>query len=176
MSFLRYFIPSDNVNNFFFFLSNMDVLYETGNIAATREPTKVCFVDTAVYTRNRLFRILGSSKFGKPHSASLRIAEVNAFPFPTDFCNSKFYKPESSFATAKQEEAESSINEVSIFNLFPRAVCIESAYLFSSHVLCSFPSAAALHFRRKRQSWKSLNRPWTGHRTPKPWQRPWLFL
>jgi len=53
-----------------------------------------CFVDTGVYTRNRLFRILGSSKFGKPAEAALRIAKANRFPFPDGFCNSCFYLPD----------------------------------------------------------------------------------
>jgi hypothetical protein len=50
-----------------------------------------CFVDLSVYTRNRLFRILGSTKFGKPSSAALRIASANEFSFPNGFDNSKFY-------------------------------------------------------------------------------------
>lgn len=52
-----------------------------------------CFVDTGVYTRNRLFRLLGSSKFGKPPSAALRIADANMFPFPSGFDNTLFYLP-----------------------------------------------------------------------------------
>ena len=52
-----------------------------------------CFVDLGVYTRNRLFRLLGSSKYGKPASASLRIAETNQFAFPSDFSNDDFYAP-----------------------------------------------------------------------------------
>ena len=49
------------------------------------------FIDLGVYTRNRIFRILGSTKFGKPRDAALRIAEANEFPFPNGFDNSKFY-------------------------------------------------------------------------------------
>lgn len=54
---------------------------------------KTCFIDTGVYTRNRLFRILGSSKYGKAPSAALRIASANQFPFPEGFTNAKFYVP-----------------------------------------------------------------------------------
>ena len=50
-----------------------------------------CFVDLGVYTRNRLFRILGSTKFGKTSSAALRISMTNEFPFPEGFDNTKFY-------------------------------------------------------------------------------------
>lgn len=56
--------------------------------------TKTCFVDMGVYTRNRLFRLLGSSKFGKPASAALRIAPSNTFPFPKGFDNNSFYVPD----------------------------------------------------------------------------------
>jgi hypothetical protein len=52
---------------------------------------ETCFVDLGVYTKNRLFRILGSTKFGKPSCAALRIAAANEFPFPEGFDNSKFY-------------------------------------------------------------------------------------
>ncbi len=52
-----------------------------------------CFVDSGVYTRNRLFRILGSVKYGKPPSAALRIASANQFPFPSGFGNEQFYPP-----------------------------------------------------------------------------------
>jgi Herpesviridae UL52/UL70 DNA primase len=42
---------------------------------------QTCVVDMGVYTRNRLFRLLGSCKFGKnPYEATLRIAESNQFP------------------------------------------------------------------------------------------------
>jgi len=50
-----------------------------------------CFVDLGVYTRNRLFRLMGSMKYGKPASAALRIADVNEFQFPAGFDNSRFY-------------------------------------------------------------------------------------
>lgn len=53
-----------------------------------------CLIDTGVYTRNRLFRLMGSSKFGKPVTAALRIAATNQFPFPNAFGNDSFYIPE----------------------------------------------------------------------------------
>ncbi|GKY96821.1 hypothetical protein MPSEU_000641300 [Mayamaea pseudoterrestris] len=52
-----------------------------------------CIIDLGVYTRNRLFRLLGSQKFGKPMSAALRIADANKFPFPQGFDNESFYLP-----------------------------------------------------------------------------------
>ena len=58
-----------------------------------------CFVDLGVYTRNRLFRLLGSTKFGHSPSAALRIADANMFEFPAGFDNNRFYF--SSGATAK---------------------------------------------------------------------------
>ena len=61
------------------------------NEPSTLRNRDTCFVDLGVYTRNRLFRILGSTKFGKPSSAALRIAAANEFPFPEGFDNSKFY-------------------------------------------------------------------------------------
>ena len=50
-------------------------------------------IDTTVYTRNRLFRLLGSKKRKKNTEACLRIAKENTFPFPDEFDNSKFYLP-----------------------------------------------------------------------------------
>ena len=52
-----------------------------------------CFVDLGVYTRNRLFRLMGSTKFGHEPSAALRIANANRFCFPAGFDNTKFYLP-----------------------------------------------------------------------------------
>lgn len=52
---------------------------------------KSCFVDLGVYTRNRLFRIMGSCKFGKPASAALHLASTNQFPFPIG--DESFYVP-----------------------------------------------------------------------------------
>ena len=57
-------------------------------------PTVECLVDLGVYTKNRLFRLMGSSKFGKPVTAALRIAEANEFPLVADgFGNECFYPP-----------------------------------------------------------------------------------
>ena len=69
---------------------------------------QTCFVDTGVYTRNRLFRLLGSKKFGKPSSAALRIASANKFPFPEGFRNENFYTPEiaSNIASTKTTKRE----------------------------------------------------------------------
>lgn len=67
-------------------------LASTPESVDSREIT--CFVDMGVYTRNRLFRLLGSSKYGKPASASLRISESNTFPFPEGFTNDSFYVPD----------------------------------------------------------------------------------
>lgn len=50
---------------------------------------QVCFVDLGVYTKHRLFRILGSHKFGKTSLAALRISETSQFKFPQRFDNSK---------------------------------------------------------------------------------------
>uniref|UniRef100_A0A7S1FZF7 DNA-directed primase/polymerase protein n=2 Tax=Corethron hystrix TaxID=216773 RepID=A0A7S1FZF7_9STRA len=50
-----------------------------------------CLIDLGVYTRNRLFRILGSLKHGKPTSAALHIARTNTHVFPRGFGNDKFY-------------------------------------------------------------------------------------
>ena len=51
----------------------------------------VCFIDLGVYTRNRLFRLLGSCKYGKSTDAMLRIASTNEFRFPDRFTNDSFY-------------------------------------------------------------------------------------
>lgn len=64
------------------------------NNESTVSSRESCFVDLGVYTRNRLFRILGSTKFGKPSTAALRIAARNEFTFPVGFNNSKFYEVE----------------------------------------------------------------------------------
>mmetsp|Transcript_3699 Transcript_3699/g.4361 ORF Transcript_3699/g.4361 Transcript_3699/m.4361 type:complete len:635 (-) Transcript_3699:99-2003(-) len=63
---------------------------QDSNNEKQRETPKVCFIDTGVYTRNRVFRILGSMKHGKSVSAALRIATANQFPFPQEFHNELF--------------------------------------------------------------------------------------
>ena len=74
-------------NHLFMFAKEASVSHERDN-----QRSKTCFVDTGVYTRNRIFRILGSRKFGKKTSASLRIALQNEFPFPETFTNECFYE------------------------------------------------------------------------------------
>lgn len=71
---------------------------------------KTLFVDLGVYTRNRLFRLLGSSKFGKPPSAALRISTSNTFPFPQEFTNDKFYAPAMSQSIQEKMDKESKSN------------------------------------------------------------------
>eukprot|EP00980_Cylindrotheca_fusiformis_P031437 scaffold26366_cov117-Cylindrotheca_fusiformis.AAC.8 len=45
----------------------------------TKEEGKTsCFIDLGVYTRNRLFRVFGSSKFGK--KATLEVSSANEYP------------------------------------------------------------------------------------------------
>lgn len=58
----------------------------------TKRLTRI--IDLGVYTRNRIFRLMGSTKFGKPTTSALRIAEANEFPFANGFNNAKFYQPE----------------------------------------------------------------------------------
>lgn len=65
-----------------------------------------CFVDTGVYTRNRLFRLLGSSKCGKPATAALRIADANQFPFHASFTNDSFYLPDMKKKANLQRQAD----------------------------------------------------------------------
>jgi hypothetical protein len=54
---------------------------------------------------------MGSSKFGKPTAAALRIADTNCLPFPPGFGNHLFYSPEmapspKSQATGEDDEVE----------------------------------------------------------------------
>ena len=53
--------------------------------------TLILFISFRVYTRNRLFRLMGSKKYGKPSSAILRIASSCEFVYPGCFCNELFY-------------------------------------------------------------------------------------
>jgi len=57
----------------------------------TRKQT--CFIDTGVYTRNRIFRLMGSVKYGKPTSGTLRVSSTNQFPFGDTFGNEHFFAP-----------------------------------------------------------------------------------
>lgn len=52
-----------------------------------------CLIDMGVYTKNRLFRLMGSMKYGKPIAAAFRIADTNEFPFLNQFGNESFYVP-----------------------------------------------------------------------------------
>ena len=89
------------------------------NITSSRTPDETssqieekkhtCFIDTGVYTRNRLFRILGSVKYGKPSSAALRIASANKFKFPSGFGNDNFYEP--CFASNIKKRSRSTLAE-----------------------------------------------------------------
>jgi len=72
-----------------------------GSVKLTR------FIDMGVYTRNRLFRLMGSFKFGKRPEAALRISSANTFPFPGSFNNAKFYLPEMNADDEKKCDAES---------------------------------------------------------------------
>lgn len=74
--------------------SNENISYSNDNNNHLKSRNMACFVDSGVYTRNRLFRILGSSKYGKLPSAALRIASTNQFPFPSGFGNEKIYVPD----------------------------------------------------------------------------------
>jgi uncharacterized membrane protein YgcG len=62
--------------------------------APAHDPKSQCFIDLGVYTKNRVFRILGSTKFGKSHTAVLRIAAANQFPFPPAFNNTLLFLSE----------------------------------------------------------------------------------
>ena len=74
-------------------LSMKDTTKEQHHIASNGFDNRnmTCFVDLGVYTRNRLFRLMGSFKYGKCASSSLRIATENQYCFPDGFDNSKFY-------------------------------------------------------------------------------------
>ena len=77
------------------------------------QPT--CIIDMGVYTKNRLFRLLGSCKYGKPASAALRISPENEFPFG-NFDNSHFYKfSESSKATPSNNPSNDNVKAHSDF-------------------------------------------------------------
>ena len=71
-----------------------------------------CFVDIGVYTRNRIFRILGSRKYGKGSDAILRIAKENKFPFPNGFTNDCLYdKNEKDVDDEKHEAVKDASND-----------------------------------------------------------------
>ena len=74
-------------------------------------PKSTRFIDLGVYTRNRIFRILGSTKCGKTPDAALRIAHANEFPFPCGFDNTKFYLPDMSKEVPTNDDAETKDDE-----------------------------------------------------------------
>lgn len=81
-----------------------------------QENENTCFVDMGVYTRNRLFRLLGSTKFGKAsNEATLRIADDNEFEFPNGFGNDKFFYPSGleSYPMSGKNDGRNSKEEVS---------------------------------------------------------------
>lgn len=75
-----------------------------------------CFIDLGVYTRNRLFRLLGSTKYGKPPSAALRLAKSNKFPFPPEFSNENFFLPdmEKSKPTHSKNKSRNVLDDVPV--------------------------------------------------------------
>lgn len=82
---------------------------------------QTCFVDIGVYTRNRIFRILGSRKYGKGSDAVLRIANENKFPFPHGFTNECLYDDyekdvgdEKDASDDSNEENEVEVDEASL--------------------------------------------------------------
>ena len=81
-----------------------DLSKTTSQVGFTDDTT--CFIDIGVYTRNRLFRLLGSTKYGKPSSAALRIASANTFPFPRGFANDRFYVPDQEQVTGGSTNAK----------------------------------------------------------------------
>ena len=81
-----------------------DLSKTTSQVSFTDDTT--CFIDIGVYTRNRLFRLLGSTKYGKPSSAALRIASANTFPFPRGFANDRFYAADQEQVTGGSTNAK----------------------------------------------------------------------
>jgi len=82
-----------------------------------QNPAIECLVDLGVYTKNRLFRLMGSSKFGKPVTAALRIAEANEFPLAADcggFGNECFYPPAMPQPISSSQEEEEDEVEVKV--------------------------------------------------------------
>jgi hypothetical protein len=65
----------------------------TTTTAAPNTNQTTCLIDLGVYTKNRLFRLMGSMKYGKPITAAFRIADTNQFTFMNGFGNECFYVP-----------------------------------------------------------------------------------
>lgn len=76
------------------FVNSKGTLDESSKETTSKLQQQTCFIDLGVYTRNRLFRLLASTKFGKSPESALRIARTNQFPFPEGFGNECFYVPE----------------------------------------------------------------------------------
>ena len=98
------------------FVNAEDSKNDDDNDNDSKTPKLTRFIDLGVYTRNRIFRILGSTKHGKTPDAALRIAEANEFPFPSGFDNAKFYLPMMNQGVVKDEpnsknEGDCGINE-----------------------------------------------------------------
>ena len=70
-------------------------------------PKLTCIIDLGVYTRNRLFRLLNSNKFGKTCDATLRIAESNEYVFPKQFDNAEKMTAAKSRSSPDSRESES---------------------------------------------------------------------
>ena len=95
---------------------------------------KSCIVDLGVYTRNRIFRIIGSTKFGKPSTAALKISAMNKFPFP-DTAQCALFKEEPE-VVQKVKDISTDKNRVGkleemvrVTSLFSNSMC-KSKYTF----------------------------------------------
>ena len=101
-------------------LNGRKLLNEHLLVKQERSEQLTYFIDFGVYTRNRIFRILGSTKYGKKMDAALRIAEVNKFPFPNGFGNRNFYLPcmgsNTSVADDDNDNAASLVSLVSLMH------------------------------------------------------------
>ena len=87
------------------------------------DPKMTCIIDLGVYTRNRLFRLLGSKKFGKTCDATLRIAETNEFSFPRQFITSVKTMGVESCSTADLQDVG---GEDASFQKFCNSMCFEA--------------------------------------------------
>ena len=101
-------------------LNGRKLLNEHLLVKQERSEQLTYFIDLGVYTRNRIFRILGSTKYGKKMDAALRIAEVNKFLFPNGFSNRNFYLPcmgsNTSVADDDNDNAASLVSLVSLMH------------------------------------------------------------
>jgi len=74
-------------------LNGCKLLNEHLLVKQERNEQLTYFIDLGIYTRNRIFRILGSTKNRKQMNAALRIAKVNEFLFPNGFGNTNVCLP-----------------------------------------------------------------------------------